>query len=311
VREKEIRKIVTDTYLKDKSKVQDYTSKRYYYHIKIFNELSKEDLPGIHYFVKKEVELVNEYKHMIGVNAGSYIHLLVNYLLFSNLLKDKKCVKDAILKINDLKRRLKNKVPLYLDLIIQTDTCYAEIITYRNNAEMNKGRITANKIENLLRDYRNEISLEIKVVLLLNTSLFYFIDTDYTAALKFINMIINEVPPSFKRDQYDFSKLFQLIIHFELENYDVLEYSIDSTYRFMKQRKSIFRIEEALFKFLKKALRTERKILEPVYEELLYDLESSLDEPQSRITLGTFNFIRWARSKVENRSMVDLIKSGN
>jgi len=310
-RESEMKRILSDPYLKDKNNLKDYTSKRYYYHINLFNAISKDDLPEMQRFVKKQVDLLNEYKYMIDSSVRSYIHLLVNYLLFSNLVKDKEGVRDAIGKINELKRRLKNKIPLYIEIIIQVDTCYAEIILYRNNGEMKKGRVTAQKIEKLLSEYNNEISLEITVVLLLNTSCFYFIDRNFEAALKIVNRIINDVSPSFKKDQYDFCKLFQLIIHFELSNYNVLENTIDIVYRFMKQRGSIFGIEAAMFKFLKTALRTERNKLKPVYEELLYDLEKSINEPQSRITLGIFNFIMWVKSKLENKSMEELLKSGN
>lgn len=308
-REKEIKKIMSDPYVKDNTHLEDFASKRYYNHIHLFNGLSKEDMPMIHNYLKKTIGLINEYKHMIDVNARSYIHALVNYLLFSNLLKDKNGVRDAIEKINELRRKLRNKIPLDLELTIQTDSCYAEIIIYRNNGDIKKGRATALKIEKLLRDYKNEISMEMKAVLAINTACFYFLDENYEAALKFINLVINEIPPSFKKDQYDFSKLFMLLIHFELGNYDALENIIDSTYRFMRERKSIFGVEESLYIFLRRALRTDRNKLAPVYDELLYSLEKSKNEPQSHITLGSFDFITWAKSKVENKSLLELVKA--
>jgi hypothetical protein len=114
------------------------------------------------HYIKREVELINEYKHMIDVNARSYINVLVNYLMFSNLLKDKEGVKDAIIKINELKRRLKNKIPLDLEITIMVDTCFAEIVIHRNNADLKRGRVTAGKIEDIMAKFRSEISLEIK-----------------------------------------------------------------------------------------------------------------------------------------------------
>lgn len=308
---KDIQKILSDPFVKNPKNAKDYTSKRFFLHILLFNELSKDDLNMILYYVKKEIELINEYKHMIDVNARSYIHMLVNYLMFSNILKNKSNVRDAIIKINELKRRLKNKIPLELEITILVDTCYAEIAIHRNNADLRKGRITAGRIEDILVKYKHEISMEIKVVLILNTALFYMLDLNYTGALKLINALLNEIPPSFKKNQYDFARLFQLILHFELGNYDVLENSVDSVYRFLRERGSIFKIEAALFSFLKEALRTERSKLKPLFEELLYEMEKASDEPESRATLGTFNFIRWAKSKIENKSLVELIESGD
>jgi hypothetical protein len=105
--------------------------------------------------------------------------------------------------------------------------------------------------------------------------------------------------------------LLQLILHFELGNYDYLENSIESTYRFLRERDSIFKVEAALFNFLRRALKTERSRLKPVFEDLLYELDKAAKDPESRMTLSIFDFTRWARSKAENKSLAELIKNGN
>lgn len=309
--EKEIRKIMSDPLLKNYSKLKDYTSKRYFLHTHLFEQLANEDLPKIQYYIKKELDLMHEYKHMIPSFIRSYIQTLVNYFMFSNLLRDREAVKEAILKINELKRRIKNKIPLDIEITILANSCYAEIIIYRNNGDLKKGRVTAKKIEQLLKEYPTEIPLAMKMVLLINAYCFYFIDGNFDAALRCANTLINEYPPSFKRDLYDFTRLFQLIIHFELGNYDVLENSVDSVFRFLKERKSIFGVESALFSFLRKALRTEKSNLKPVFEELLFEIEKTKDTPQGRITLSSFNFLRWANSKLTGRSMAEMARNEN
>jgi hypothetical protein len=309
--EKEIRKILADPLMKTYTKLKDYTAKRYFLHIHLFDQLAKEDLPKIQYYIKKELELIHEYKHMLPVFIRTYIQTLVNYLLFSNLLKDRKGVVEALREINELKRRIKNRIPLDIEISILANSSYAEIIIYRNNGEMKKGRVTAKKIEHMLKEYPTEIPLALKIVLLINTYGFYFVDENYEAALRCVNMVLNEIPPSFKKDLYDFTRLFQLIVHFELGNFDVLENSVDSAYRFMKERKSIFEIEAALFSFLKKVLRTEKKNMKPVFEELLYELEKGAETPQGKITISNFNFRRWAKSNLSGRSMAEMIKDGS
>lgn len=185
---------------------------------------------------------------------------------------------------------------------------YAEIIIYTNNGEMNKGRFTAKKIEQLLSKYSSEIPMVLRVVLLYNTARFWFIDRNFENALRVINKLINEIPPSFKQDLYDFSRLFQLIIHLELGNFDLLEDTVEATYRFMKGRKSIFEVETAIFKFLRKILRAQKSQFKEIYNELLFDLEESKDNTPSKITLSNFNFITWARSKILNKTMVQLAR---
>jgi hypothetical protein len=306
--EKEIKRIMLNPLLKKYDKLKDFTSKRYILHIHIFEQYAKEDIRKVHYYLKKEIELVQDYRFMIPSFIRNYILTLVNYLMFSNLLKDRESVIDALSKINTLKRKIKNKTPLDVEIMILSNTCYAEIIIYTNNCEMNKGRATAKKIEQLLNKYSSEIPMVLKVVLLYNTARFWFIDRNFENALKVINKLINEIPPSFKQDLYDFSRLFQLIIHFELGNFELLEDTVEATYRFMKGRKSIFEVETAIFKFLRRILRAQKSQFKEIYNELLFDLEESKDNTQSKITLGNFNFITWARGKVLNKTMVQLAR---
>lgn len=307
-KEREIKKILSDPILAKYDRQGDFTSKRYYLHIRIFEQFAKEDIEKIHYYLKKEIDLIQDYKFMIPLFIKTYIQALANYLMFSNILKDRESVKDALLKINEIKRKIKNKIPLDVEITILSTTCYAEIMVYTNNCEMNKGRSTAKAIEQMLSEYSSEIPMALRVVLLYNTARFLFIDGNYENALKLINILINEIPTSFKRDLYDFSRLFQLIIHFELGNFVLLEDSVEATYRFMKERKSIFEVEAAVFRFLRKILRSQKSQFKEVYERLLSDLEESADKTQSKITLSNFNFIMWVKSKIMNQTMVQLIK---
>lgn len=306
--EREIKKIMSDPILKKYDRLKDFTSKQYLIHIHICDYYAKADFQKVHFYLKKEINLIQDYRFLIPTFVRTYIHTLVNYLLFSNLIKDRESIKDALLKINALKRIIKNKIPLDVEIMILANTCYAEIIIYSKNCEMNKGRSAAMRAEQLLSKYSSEIPMAVKVVLLYNTAHFYFIDRNYENALRIINSLINEIPTSFKRDVYDFSRLFQLIIHLELGNFDVLENTVEPTYRYMKEHKSIFEVETAVFKFFRKILRAQKNQFKEIYKELLFDLEGSIDKTQSKITLGNFNFITWVQSKIKNKTMVQLIK---
>jgi hypothetical protein len=306
--EKEIKKIMSDSILKNYSGLNDFTSKQYALRIHIFDQFAKDDIQKVHYYLKKEIKHIQDHKFMIPTLVRSYIHALVNYLLFSNLLKDPESVKDALMKISELKRMIKNRIPLDVEIMILSNTCYAEIIIFTNNCEMNKGRSAAKRTELLLSKYSSEIPMALRAVLLFNTARFWFIDGNYEDALKMINTLINEIPTSLKRDVYDISRLLQLIIHFELGNFDLLENTVESAYRFMKERKSVFEIETALFKFLRKILRAQKSEFMEIYEELLFDLERTADKTQSQITLSNFDFIMWIKSRIMNKPMVQLIK---
>ncbi|RPI19029.1 MAG: hypothetical protein EHM58_03180 [Ignavibacteriae bacterium] len=311
VKEKEIKKIMSDPVLKEYDKLKDFTSKKFILHIHLFEQFAKEEIKKVHYYLKKEIDLVQDYKFMIPSIIRTYIQTLINYLLFSNILKDRNNEAYALKKINELKRNIKSKIPLDMEIMLLSNICYAEIIISTNNCGMHKGRVTAKKIEELLSKYSSEIPLALRVVLLINTAKFWFIDRNFENALRMINCMINEVPPAFKQDLYDFSKLFQLLIHFELGNFILLENTVESTYRFLNNRKSLFDVETAIIEFLRKMLRAQENEYKEIYEELLLNLEKSADKIQSKITMGNFNFIMWAKSKIMNKPIIELMKAGN
>jgi hypothetical protein len=306
--EKEMNKILNDPLLKNYNDLKDFTSKRYYYHSHMFNELSKENIKKVHFYLKRELELISEYKHMIPLFIRTYIQSLVNYLLFSNILKDRASVKDALAKINELKRKIKNKIPVELEITILANTCYAEIIIFTNNAELVKGRAAAKRIEALLEKYPDEVPLGLKAVLLINTAKFYFIDSNFAGSLFFINKMINEIPPSFKKDLYDFARMFQLLIHFELGNLDVLDNAAEAAYRFLRERKAVFAVEKAVFDFLRNALKAVDSDYKDLYDDLVYNLEASKHLRQSRITLSNFDYYKWAKSKINGKPLHQLMR---
>lgn len=310
-KENEIRKIMSDPVLKKYEKLKDFTSKKFFLHAHLFENFAKEEIPKVQYYLRKEIDLILEYKYMMPSLVRSYIQTLVNYLLFSNLLNDRKSVEFAVKKINELKRNIKNKIPLDVEIMILSNTCYAEIIIYTNNCEMQKGRAAARKIEQMLNKYSSEIPMGLRIVLLINTAKFWFIDRNFDNALKMINCLLNDIPPSFKQNLYDLARLLQLLIHFELGNFILLENTVESTYRFLKNRNSLFDVESAVIDFLRKILRARENQYKEIYEELLYNLEKSKDKTQSKITLGSFEFISWAKSKVKNKTMTEILKAEN
>ncbi len=306
-KEKEIRKIMSDPLLKKLDRMNDLRSKQFWFRIHVLEQLAEENPQKVYYYFKKEIELTQEFKYLIPTFVRTYIQSLVNYLLFANLVKDRQGEKDAFRRIYELRKMIKNKMPLDVEIMILSNTCYAEVLIFMNNCDLIKGRSAAKRTERLLKDYSSEIPIALRVVLLFNTARFWFIDGNFENALRMINILINETPTSFKRDLYDFSRLFQLLIHFELGNLDVLENSIEATYRFMKERDSVFEVEAALFKFFRNILRTYEKTYRKEYEELLHDLENSIEKSQSKITLGIFDFITWVKSKIAHKQMVQLI----
>ena len=307
-REKEMAKLFSHPYLADESLADDYIYKNYFYHAHLFYQLSKNNIPEVQAILKKEIELLEANMHFVEDNPRNYITTLINFLLASNLIKKRDDVNQGIVKLNKLRRKLKNKVPLNLELHILFHSLNAEILVYRNNCDMKRGRIAVKKIEAAVSHYSNDVPGQLKISLLSNAATFYFIDEKYEQSLNLINLLLNEASVNFRSDVNSFAKILQILIHLELENYDLLEYLVGSTYKYFKEKKEIYKAESALFDFFKQTLKLGKDEMHDAFEELNYKFKKLANDSHTQNLFAMFNFPAWIESKVRKVKLADVLR---
>ena len=143
-----------------------------------------------------------------------------------------------------------------------------------------------------------------------NLSYLYFGARDYSLSLKWLNKILHETNIDTREDIHCFARIFILIIHFELDNHDLLEYIVKSTYRFLYKRKRLFEVETSILNFIRQKLpkiNRQEKLLNS-FKELKIELEQITQNPIGKKALAYFDYISWLKSKIENKSFADTIK---
>ncbi len=102
----------------------------------------------------------------------------------------------------------------------------------------------------------------------------YFGSGDYEKAILYLNKIINW-KVGLRNDLQSYARLLHMIAHYELHNYDLLEYLIKSVYRFMAKLENLSTVEEEIFAFLRRAFKLSPKALKPEFEKLLEKLKNT------------------------------------
>ncbi len=77
----------------------------------------------------------------------------------------------------------------------------------------------------------------------------YFGSGDNEKSIEYLNRIINW-KVDLRTDFNVMPVLLHLIAHYELGNYDILEYLIKSVYRFMSKMENLSVVEKEIFSFL-------------------------------------------------------------
>lgn len=112
----------------------------------------------------------------------------------------------------------------------------------------------------------------------------------------------------FQDDVFYFGKIINLIIHFELGNFALLESLLRSAYRQLQKHNRIFKLQETLLWAIRKTLTIpDRSSLGIVLGSLLPELEKLKKDPLESSNFCAFDFESWVRSKVENRPFAEIV----
>jgi len=152
-------------------------------------------------------------------------------------------------------------------------------------------------------------SKEQKIKFLFNTAYTFFGVGMYKDALKMLNDILNDNEQKLRQDIYSFSRILNLLIHFELENYEFLEYSSNSAIRYLNKTKRDYQIETVFVKQMRKLARTAIKLESIfIYQETLYEIDQLLNDENERVILDYIDIESWLKSKIMDKSFVELVR---
>ena len=164
------------------------------------------------------------------------------------------------------------------------------------------------KLESLENRLRKEQLLE----LYYHIAYTYFGTGEYSKALFWINKVLNDNENTLRKDLFSYARLFNLVIHFELQNYDLLEYITKSTQRYLVRRQRDYELEKLVIDHLRKLIRESKsKNMVTKITEFKCQLLELVTEPEDQIVLKYFDFVSWLNSKIENISFSKAVSLEN
>ncbi len=128
-------------------------------------------------------------------------------------------------------------------------------------------------------------------------------------ALFWLNKLLNDTEPTLRQDLFTYARLFNLVVHYELGNYDLLEYIVRSTHRFLSKRHRANATETVLIDNVKRLARTTQPAARRELHRNLYNkLNELMEDPMERLALKYFDFMAWSASKVEGISYSEAVR---
>ena len=183
----------------------------------------------------------------------------------------------------------------------------ARINLYFLQGTFNKGLLMVPHLEEMLKEYGLYLDTHRVLIFYYKIACLYFGSGDNEKAIDYLNRIINQ-RSDLRSDLQCYARLLHLIAHYELGNFDLLEYLIKSVYRYMAKMENLSKVEEEIFAFLRQSFHVGAHALKPEFEKLLNKLKKYENNPLERRAFAYLDVISWLESKIHNVNVQDVVR---
>ncbi|MBI2270998.1 MAG: hypothetical protein HYU69_11695 [Bacteroidetes bacterium] len=148
-----------------------------------------------------------------------------------------------------------------------------------------------------------------RILFYINMTMVFCQISDFHSAIRLLNKIINYKGMERKNDVQILARIFCLICHYELENYDLLLSLHNSFFRWMIRNHPLFKVEiEIISMFKKIPLKSESKEQKKqFFVDMLNVLKNQASGKPGLIGSDKF-FNIWHESKIEDRPFAEVLK---
>jgi len=196
-----------------------------------------------------------------------------------------------------------------IEVKIFTNSYNLEVKLAQIQGDFNKAVALIPEIEGKNAEYGEMINKEQAVLFNYNKAYSCFAVNENKKALVYLNYVLNDNEQNLRQDIYGFAHVFNLILHYELENYDFMEYIIKSTNRYLNKQERTLELETSLIKHLRKLSKTlieKDRIL--IYKEFKFELINLLKDENESVVLEYFNIMAWIEMKSNKISFSEAVK---
>jgi len=305
--EKEIEEYFQSHLTADIKTPQGFYEKLYYSQSYCWYAFIREDFLMYYRHTRKWVDLFTDQPFMMKIETGNYIKGLHNLLNAHFTIRNFKGFETTLHLLEDfsesdiVKFNDNNRIQVFVYLYISRINQHFLEGTFKEGLEIVPDIIRQLDEYELFLDKHRTLIFYYKIASL------YFGAGDYGTSIDYLNKIINW-KVSLRNDLQCYARLLHLIAHYELGNFQLLEYLIKSVYRFMANMQNMSRVEEEMFRFLRNTFYLSAKELKPEFEKLLNKIKKLETSKFETRAFAYLDIISWLESKVTGKPVYEIIR---
>jgi hypothetical protein len=279
----------------------------YLYQCHCWHAFITQNLLLYYRYCQKWVDLFDADPKMIEIETAQYIKGLHNLISAHFDLRNYQKFQETV---QQFERFVDTPV------VQQNKNNLIQTFVYLNIARLNKhfleGSFTKGLelvpyLEEKLQEYEIYLDRHRILVFYYKIASLYFGSGENGKSIDYLNKIIN-LKVDLRTDLQCYARLLHLIAHYELGNFDLLEYLLKSVYRFMYKMQNLSTVEEEIFAFLRKSFRLSPKQLKPQFEILLARLKPLEKNKLESRAFMYLDIVSWLESKIDNVPVQTVIR---
>ena len=303
----ELKKFLEDNLPEETKNAQGFYERLYLYQAYCWYAFIRQDFLQYYRYTQKWVDLFAQYPNMYDIETAHYIKAMHNLMGAHFDLRNAKKLREATEEFERFSHRKVVKENEINHILVFVYLTTSKINSHFLEGTFSEALKYVPYIEEKLKEYELFLDRHRVLVFYYKIACLYFGAGKNEKAIQYLNKIINW-KVDLRTDLQCYARLLHLIAHYELGNFDLLEYLTKSVYRFMAKMESLSAVEEEMFQFLRRSFQVNAHALKPEFERLLEKLKRYENNPLETRAFSYLDVISWLESKINNVPVQEVIR---
>lgn len=303
-----VEEIVNDPLIKGKNTALSKRAATICYYTQAFCNLAKGDsATALEKFMRVKT-ILDEAPTLKADLTKRYIRTLSNIIVCLTDLKRFEEARETIEMMKKLAGEEGFSSP-DIQTAIFKDAGLSQLQIHHFTGQFTRGLAEMEELTKNLSVYEGKLHKEHELAFFYQFAYIHFGAGNYSKSLSWLNKVLNDNETDLRQDLYSYARLFNLVLHYELGNYDLLEYTIKSTVRYLQKRMRDFPVEKLIIEQFKKLIRAQSAAdKRKVFQHFREQLDLLIQKPEDEVVLKYFDFKSWLESKISGESFEELVQ---
>lgn len=284
-----------------------FDEKIHLYHSLVSYYFFIQDFTRGYEYAKKWIQVFHDKPESIYSKTELYLKSLNNLLKAQSKLNKLSEFEKTLKYFSDIKENKNINLSYNLQLILFKYDSMNRINLFFMLGDFKGGSRIIQEIAHDLEKYYDKLDTHIILIIYYKFACLYFGCDNYKRASFWLTKIINTKEENLRSDIHCFARIVNLICHYEMGNYDLVDYYIKTTYRFLLKKDDIHRFQKYLLKFLRRLSYLKTTELADAFRVLQDQLKPLTNDPYEKRAFIYFDIISWLESKITQIPVEEII----